>query len=398
MQLALDGWQIDPVAREARRGASVEQLSPRAIRLLEVLAQADGATLSRADLLERVWPNVFVSDESLTQVVAELRRKLDNKNIIATVVRGGYRLTVPIRETGERRRDCISGTNAGLSLDAYVLCIEARDCFASAAEGVHRTFVELAAEAAARAPDYAEARALHGTALFKRHIYLSEGAKLLDVALQETAAAIALDPSLASAHLFDGAIRITLGRTASGISAVEKALSLAPEDAAIHLDAAILLLTMGNKRAAAALAAKAAQLAPDRFAAELLVARIFQYADPVRGRGFAERALKKVRSELSGNPCSMRALYALGPLLAQLGDHRAARSALEGVAHHDSPLEYYRAIGFAQIGDSSAAMERLSFLAQRGWRHACILDKDDGFRPLYQDRRMKQLQAEIIAA
>ena len=95
MQLAIDGWRVDPDAREARRGDDVKQLSPRAIRLLQVFSEADGAVLSRADLLDRVWPNVFVSDESLTQVVSEVRRKLGNRELISTVARGGYRLTQP---------------------------------------------------------------------------------------------------------------------------------------------------------------------------------------------------------------------------------------------------------------------------------------------------------------
>ena len=396
MQLAIDGWRVDPAAREARRGDQVEQLSPRAIRLLQVLAEADGAVLSRADLLDRVWPNVFVGDESLTQVVSELRRKLGNRELISTVARGGYRLTQPLLRIADPQSAALEP--APFTIDAYALCIEAKECFQSGVEGSQRAFVDLAAEAAALSPGFADARALHGLALLKRHIFWSEGHMLLEVALDETAAALKLDPNLAVAHLTDAAIRVAIGMNETGLQALERALALAPQDAGLHLEASILLLSIGNHKAAGALAVRSAQLAPHDFGADLLAARLFQYSDPVRGRFCAQRALQKVQAELAMNPYSMRALYALGPLLAQLGDHRAARAALEGVTHHDSPLEYYRAIGFAQIGDGTAALERLDFLGLRGWRHACILDKDDGFKPLQSDERLHRLQADILAA
>ncbi len=354
--------------------------------------------VSRADLLDRVWPNVIVGDESLTQVVSEIRRKLANRELIATVARGGYRLTAPVLRDVGAQMDRPAATDVPFTLDAYALCIEAQDCFKRGGEGSQRAFVSLAAQAAALAPDFAEARSLHALALLKRHVFWSEGAMLLDDVLAECEAAIRLKPDLASAYLTAAAAQALIGLADAGIRSLERALWLAPDDAGLHLEAAILVLSMGRREAAAALAIRSAMLAPRAFDADLLAARIFQYTDPARGRAHAERALHKVRAELSIDPHSMRALYALGPLLAQLGDHRAARSALEGITHHDSPLEYYRAIGFAQIGDMSAALERLDFLALRGWRHGCILDKDDGFRPLRSDQRLQRLQADIVAA
>ena len=398
MQLVVDGWRIDIAARTAQRGDRTRQLSPRAVRLLQVLAKADGAVVSRGDLLDRVWPNVVVGDESLTQVVAELRRQLGNRDLIATVARGGYRLTSPVQCDQRGQSAAIAAVEPRFSIDAYALCIEARDCFERGGEGSQRAFVDLAAQAAEAAPGFAEGRAVHALALMKRHVFWSEGELLLEKAIEESEAAIRLDPGMAHAHLTDAAIRVSIGLADQGLRSLERALALAPGDAGVHLDGAILLLSLGETRYAAALAMRSAALAPEQFGADLLAARLFQYSDPARGRVFAERALRKARAALVLDPHSLRALYAVGPLLAQLGDHRAARAALEGAAHHDSPLEYYRAIGFAQIGDTSAALERLDFLALRGWRHACILDGDDGFRPIRADQRLQRLKADIIAA
>ena len=398
MQLIIDGWRIDVSARTARRDGRTKQLSPRAIRLLQVFAEAGGGFALRADLLDRVWPNVTVGDESLTQVVSELRRTLGNRNLIVTVPRGGYRITAPVLREAGSEMDGPAPTPAPFTLDAYTLYIEAQDCFDRGAEGSQRAFVDLAAQAASLSPDFAEARALHATALLKRHIFWSEGEMCLEDALQEAAAALELCPTLAGAHFIDASIRIAIGLTEPGLRSLQRAISLAPMDAGLHLEAAILVLSMGNLRAAAALATKSAMLAPDHFGADLLAARLFMVSDPPRARVHAERALKTVRAVLEIDPHYLRALYALGPLLAQIGDHRAARSVLEGIAHHNSPLEYYRAIGFCLLGDSSAALERLDFLGLRGWRHACILDKENGFHPMLGDPKFERLRTDLLAA
>lgn len=88
--MTVEGWRIDAAARTADRGDQSTRLLPRAIRFLQVMAEANGAVMTRGDLLDRIWPNVTVTDESLTQVVSELRRKLGNRDLIATVARGGY--------------------------------------------------------------------------------------------------------------------------------------------------------------------------------------------------------------------------------------------------------------------------------------------------------------------
>ncbi|MCR9193419.1 MAG: winged helix-turn-helix domain-containing protein [Hyphomonas sp.] len=394
----IDGWRIDAAARTAERDGKMQQLSPRAIRLLTALADADGAMLSRRDLLDRVWPNVLVTDESLTQVVSELRRKLANRDLIATVARSGYRLTVPVASPSERIDIAGSPHDTGLTLDAYTLCIEAKECFARGLEGAHRSFVDLTAQAVAAAPTYAEARALHALALMKRHCQWSEGEDLFEAAMEETAAALALDPHHGLAHLLEAVGFFLDGRAVRAIPALEAALGCAQNDSFIHLNAGLALLSIGNRRGAAALVARAGQLQPNSFGADALLSRIVLRSDPLRSRVAAKRALSMVRQELTVDPYSMRALYALGPLLALVGDRDGARKALENVAHHDSPEEYFRALGFALIGDFSSALERLDFLAMRGWRHVSMLSQDAGFRSMFNDNRFRTLQKELVAA
>lgn len=373
-------------------------LSPRAIRLLQVFADAPGETFTRSTLLDRVWPEVTVSDESLTQVVSELRRAFDNKRLIETIPRGGYRLIGPLlREAGA------SGTTTHAegsvpSIDAYALCLEARSCLGRAYEGALRDFTALAAQAAALAPDDGETRALYAMALLKRHVYWSEGAGLIDSALVEGEAAIRRAPNHAEGYLATGATQIAVGRIAAGQREIAKALSLARGDAQMHLEAAIHIMAAGNRRSAAALAVRAADLDPAGFAGDLLAARYLERPDPARARIHAERALRKIRAELEIDPTAMRALYGLGPLLAQLGDAHGAGAAMETLPHQNSPLEYYRALGFARLGDVSGALERIDFLLSRGWRGFFSIEADEGFRAVRQSPQFRRLQRDLISA
>jgi TolB-like protein len=69
-------------------------LRPKTWNVLRHLIRNVGSVVSRADLLETVWPEVFVSDDSLTQCIAELRKALDDSrgDLIRTVPRRGYLL------------------------------------------------------------------------------------------------------------------------------------------------------------------------------------------------------------------------------------------------------------------------------------------------------------------
>ena len=67
--------------------------------LLHLLRHAD-RVVGKEELITSVWPDVTVSDESLTQCVSELRRALGaaGDSIIKTIPRRGYRIEVPVVE------------------------------------------------------------------------------------------------------------------------------------------------------------------------------------------------------------------------------------------------------------------------------------------------------------
>jgi DNA-binding winged helix-turn-helix (wHTH) protein len=65
--------ELDTDARRLVRGGREVHLSPKAFELLKVLVENRPRALSKQELLERIWPGVFVSDASLARSASEIR-------------------------------------------------------------------------------------------------------------------------------------------------------------------------------------------------------------------------------------------------------------------------------------------------------------------------------------
>ena len=66
-------------------------LRPKTAEVLRRLAQQAGQVVSREELMETVWPGVFVSDDSITQCVGEIRRALGgDAHLLRTLPKRGY--------------------------------------------------------------------------------------------------------------------------------------------------------------------------------------------------------------------------------------------------------------------------------------------------------------------
>jgi DNA-binding winged helix-turn-helix (wHTH) protein len=69
-------------------------LRPKPQALLAYLAANQGRVIPKGELLDAVWPDVFVTEDSLTQTIREVRKALgpDNENIVRTISKRGYLL------------------------------------------------------------------------------------------------------------------------------------------------------------------------------------------------------------------------------------------------------------------------------------------------------------------
>jgi DNA-binding winged helix-turn-helix (wHTH) protein len=101
MRLHFDGCVLDLDTREVRRGARLVALSPKAFALLELLALRRPKAVSKADIHKALWPDTFVSETNLANLVVELRAALGDdaqaSRIIRTLPRYGYAFSAEAR-------------------------------------------------------------------------------------------------------------------------------------------------------------------------------------------------------------------------------------------------------------------------------------------------------------
>ena len=96
-------WTVHPSLNRLTRGAEEVRVEPKVMQVLEVLAQTPNEVVPREDLVARVWPGVFVTDDVLHRAIRELRRVFGDDtakpSYVETIRKRGYRLIAPVRKT-----------------------------------------------------------------------------------------------------------------------------------------------------------------------------------------------------------------------------------------------------------------------------------------------------------
>jgi hypothetical protein len=107
--LCFAGYEFDPQRAELRGpdGEAI-RLRPKAFDMLQLFAANPGRVLSKHDLIEAIWPNVHVSDDSLFQCVREIHAALgdDQRQLIQLVSCPGRLLPLPRGDQPFRREPC----------------------------------------------------------------------------------------------------------------------------------------------------------------------------------------------------------------------------------------------------------------------------------------------------
>jgi len=77
-------------------------LRNNSLSVLEVLSSKPFQLVSREELVDRIWPNSVVADESLSQCIRDIRRIINDKDrtIIQTIYKRGYQLNPDTSEFG----------------------------------------------------------------------------------------------------------------------------------------------------------------------------------------------------------------------------------------------------------------------------------------------------------
>jgi len=93
-------WLIEPSLNRLSKGDSTIQLELKVMDVLVCLAERAGEVLTRQEIVDRVWATEFISDNTLTHAITEIRNALGddarNPSFIETIHRRGYRLIAPV--------------------------------------------------------------------------------------------------------------------------------------------------------------------------------------------------------------------------------------------------------------------------------------------------------------
>ena len=104
--LRVGRWQFDRSLNTLACGDELVRVEPKVADLLYVFLRRPGDVLSRAELLDAVWPGVVVGDEALSQSMNKLRRALGDASrdgaYLQTIPKRGYRLIAEVAADDDR--------------------------------------------------------------------------------------------------------------------------------------------------------------------------------------------------------------------------------------------------------------------------------------------------------
>lgn len=102
MKIRFGEYTLDWNSRQLFRGESPVHVQPKALDLLKLLIDDRPRAVSKEELHERLWPATFVSDGTLTSLVADLRATIGDRGrparFVRTVHRFGYSFVGEISE------------------------------------------------------------------------------------------------------------------------------------------------------------------------------------------------------------------------------------------------------------------------------------------------------------
>jgi pimeloyl-ACP methyl ester carboxylesterase len=93
-------FRIDLASRQLRRGEELIPLAPKSLDILIYLAEHAGELVTRDQLFQALWPDVFVADHALSVQILEIRKALGDAaqraSYIETRHRRGYRFCAAV--------------------------------------------------------------------------------------------------------------------------------------------------------------------------------------------------------------------------------------------------------------------------------------------------------------
>jgi DNA-binding winged helix-turn-helix (wHTH) protein len=101
----IGGWLVQPRLNRLSRGERVLQIEPKMMDVLVYLAHNAGEVVSKNDIIDAVWPDLFITESVISRAIAGLRRTLEDDarhpRFIETILKRGYRLIAEVSPASE---------------------------------------------------------------------------------------------------------------------------------------------------------------------------------------------------------------------------------------------------------------------------------------------------------
>jgi DNA-binding winged helix-turn-helix (wHTH) protein len=205
-------FTLYPFERQLYRGECAVQIAPKTFDALVLLVLRAEHLVRKDELMDALWPDIYVSEANLTNIIVELR-KLLGPEAIQTVSKHGYRFMLPVESRPSPKQAAYSAFVQAKQLStkpSVRSMVRARDLL----------WLSIA-EDPAFAPSWAW--------LGRCCSYLGKSgvgsAGNLELAAAAFRQAFALDPGLASAHQFYVPLEADLGHSQDALSRLLRRLS-----------------------------------------------------------------------------------------------------------------------------------------------------------------------------
>jgi DNA-binding winged helix-turn-helix (wHTH) protein/Tol biopolymer transport system component len=113
-----DNVEVQPAAFTVLRNGRPVNLEPKAVRVLLYLVEHRDRAVSKEELMQAVWQDTAVTDNSLTRTIAQIRRELGDDarqpRFIETLHTLGYRFVAPVAVTSAPNPPRPAGSRARL--------------------------------------------------------------------------------------------------------------------------------------------------------------------------------------------------------------------------------------------------------------------------------------------
>ncbi|HEX8028658.1 MAG TPA: winged helix-turn-helix domain-containing protein, partial [Vicinamibacterales bacterium] len=224
--IAFGSFHIDPRTWLLTSHNDPVALSPRLVEILAFIIERRGAIVTKDELLDRFWPDVHVSENTLARAIADIRKALGEDaaapRYLETVSRRGYKFLGATNATGVTGSDpfqeWVKGRLALDSLDSARL--------SDAVAAFERAVEQL--------PKYAPAHAGLANAYLLQFEQTRFGnvpnRELLMRAMSAATQATTIDSSLGEGWAALGYLLNAAGRLAEGQAAARRATALEPDN------------------------------------------------------------------------------------------------------------------------------------------------------------------------